>query len=98
MRFRGFSRPAPCQNQARAQRPQGPVTRAHGPASTAIAPVLVHFAAGLPNPIDLPPEALREVAVADAPLEEVRDVVRLFPWLLPGLALNAAFLRAALDG
>lgn len=38
--------------------------------------------------------ALVAAAQADAPLDEVRDVVRLFQWLLPGLVTNVACLRA----
>ena len=51
---------------------------------------------GLPNPGRLTPEDLQSSALRDAPLEEVRDVVRLFQWLLPGLIVNVAFLRAQL--
>ena len=50
----------------------------------------------LPNPGRLTPESLQSSALRDAPLEEVRDVVRLFEWLLPGLIVNVAFLRAQL--
>ncbi|KUF08894.1 hypothetical protein [Pseudoponticoccus marisrubri] len=56
----------------------------------------VVLAAGLPNPTRLSSDALREAAAADATCEEVLAVVRLFQWLLPGLALNVAFLRAQL--
>ncbi|MDH3593331.1 MAG: halocarboxylic acid dehydrogenase DehI family protein [Rhodospirillales bacterium] len=47
----------------------------------------------LPNPGGLSPVALRKAADADAPLEEVLAVCRLFQWLLPGLATNVAFFR-----
>ncbi len=50
----------------------------------------------LPNPGALTAEALRAAAAADAPFEELRDVCRLFQWLLPGLVTNVAFLRAQL--
>ena len=50
----------------------------------------------LPNPGGLTAERLRAAAAADAPLEEVVDVVRLFQWLLPGLVTNVAYLRAQL--
>ena len=50
----------------------------------------------LPNPGRLTPEGLQSAALRDAPLEEVRDVVRLFQWLLPGLIVNVAFLRTQL--
>ena len=55
---------------------------------------IVDAALALPNPGSLTPEALQASAAADATLEEVRDVVRLFQWLLPGLATNVAFFRA----
>lgn len=41
-------------------------------------------------------EALREAARSNAPEGEVLSVVRLFQWLLPGLAANIAFFRAQL--
>ncbi|MBO9463680.1 hypothetical protein J7443_00420 [Tropicibacter sp. R15_0] len=56
----------------------------------------VALAAGLPNPTGLSSDALREAAAADATSEDVLAVVRLFQWLLPGLALNVAFLREQL--
>lgn len=56
----------------------------------------VALAAGLPNATGLSGDALREAARADARCEDVLAVVRLFQWLLPGLAVNVAFLRAQL--
>jgi len=53
-------------------------------------------AATLPNPGRLSADALRKAAGEDAPVEEVRDVCRLFQWLLPGLITNVAYLRAQL--
>ena len=50
----------------------------------------------LPNPAGLTAEALQKAAARDASLEEVTSVVRLFQWLLPGLATNVAFFRAQL--
>ena len=50
----------------------------------------------LPNPGDITAAGLREAAARDAPVEEVRDVCRLFQWLLPGLVINVAYLRAQL--
>jgi hypothetical protein len=47
----------------------------------------------LPNPGGLNGEALRAAARADAPLEEILAVTRLFQWLLPGLIVNVAYLR-----
>ncbi|MEO1459259.1 MAG: halocarboxylic acid dehydrogenase DehI family protein, partial [Pseudomonadota bacterium] len=51
------------------------------------------LADALPNPEALGAEALQEAAVQDASLEEVRAVVRLFQWLLPGLVVNVAVFR-----
>lgn len=51
----------------------------------------------LPNPAKLTPERLHQVAAQDASVDEVLDVVRLFQWLLPGLAVNVACLRAQLE-
>lgn len=50
----------------------------------------------LPNYGDLRGEALRLAARSGASESEVLSVVRLFQWLLPGLALNVAFFRAQL--
>jgi hypothetical protein len=50
----------------------------------------------LPNPGGVTAETLRAAAEKDAPLEEIRDVCRLFQWLLPGLVTNVAYLRAQL--
>ncbi len=58
--------------------------------------VLERVAHALPNPAGLRGRALREAAAADAPLDEVITVARLFQWLLPGLVTNVAFLRAQL--
>lgn len=56
----------------------------------------VDLALGLPNPAGLTPEVLRESAAADAPVDELIEVVRLFQWLLPGLIANVAHFRAQL--
>jgi hypothetical protein len=50
----------------------------------------------LPNYGNLRGEALRAAAGSSAPEGEVLSVVRLFQWLLPGLATNIAFFRAQL--
>ena len=50
-----------------------------------------------PNPGGLDAEALRQAAVQDASLEEVREVCRLFQWLLPGLITNVAFFSHQLQ-
>ncbi len=57
---------------------------------------VVAEARSLPNPGGLVPEALQAAAAADASLEEVLAVVRLFQWLLPGLLVNVAFFREQL--
>ncbi|MDJ0782128.1 MAG: hypothetical protein QNJ22_09145 [Desulfosarcinaceae bacterium] len=50
-------------------------------------------AEGLPNPGGLSSSALREAAEADAGLDEIIQVCRLFQWLLPGLITNVAYFR-----
>lgn len=69
----------------------------------ALAVANVHDAAvaaamSLPNPAALGPEDLIAAAGCDAALEEIRDVVRLFQWLLPRLAVNVACLRRQITG
>lgn len=54
-------------------------------------------AEGLPNPGGLSSGALRRAAEADASLEEVIQVCRLFQWLLPGLITNVAYFRHQLE-
>jgi len=54
-------------------------------------------AVGLPNPGRLSSGALRRAAEADASLEEVIQVCRLFQWLLPGLITNVAYFRHQLE-
>ena len=53
-------------------------------------------AEGLPNPGGLSSAALRRAAEADADLDEVIGVCRLFQWLLPGLITNVAYFRRQL--
>ena len=50
----------------------------------------------LPNPGGLSAATLRRAAGKDAAFEEIRDMCRLFQWLLPGLVTNIAYLRAQL--
>jgi hypothetical protein len=50
----------------------------------------------LPNPSGLATADLHTAAAADASVEEILDVCRVFQWLLPGLAVNSAYLRAQL--
>lgn len=54
-------------------------------------------AANLPNPGGISAAMLRSAAEKDAEFEEIRDVCRLFQWLLPGLITNVAYLRAQLQ-
>ncbi len=53
--------------------------------------------AALPNPGALSATALRQAAEADAPIDEVMEVCRLFQWLLPGLMTNVAYFRHQLE-
>ncbi len=76
--------------------------RAGTPAHEAICRAIHDRAAALvaedlPNPGKLSADALRRAAEADAGLDEVRQAVRLFQWLLPGLIVNVAYLRHQLD-
>jgi hypothetical protein len=50
----------------------------------------------LPNPAQLTSVGLRAAAQADTSLDELIDCTRLFAFLLPGLTVNVAFLRAQL--
>ncbi len=56
----------------------------------------VQLALDLPNPGALTSDQLQTAAKRDASLDEVLDVVRLFQYLLPGLAVNVGFFRAQL--
>jgi hypothetical protein len=56
----------------------------------------VSIVRSLPNYGNLHGEALRLAARSSAPEGEVLSAVRLFQWLLPGLAVNIAFFRAQL--
>ena len=51
----------------------------------------------LPNPGDLSSQALRRAAEADADLDEIIQVCRLFQWLIPGLIVNVAYFRHQLE-
>ena len=53
----------------------------------------VSRAGELPNMSEITPRQLIGCAERDAKLSEVLSVVRLFQWLLPGLAVNVAALR-----
>ena len=51
----------------------------------------------LPNPGGLSSKALRQAAEADASLDEIIQVCRLFQWLIPGLITNVAYFRHQLE-
>lgn len=53
----------------------------------------VSIALSLPNVTGLTARDLQEAAANDSSVAEVLAVVRLFQWLLPGLAVNVGFLR-----
>lgn len=56
----------------------------------------VELVKDLPNPAGLSPEELMKATGDDGAPEEILDVVHLFQWLLPGLAVNVAFFRVQL--
>lgn len=58
---------------------------------------LVGRASRLPNPSGLTASAVREAAAGAASQDEIREVCRLFQWLLPGLVTNVAFFRHQLS-
>jgi hypothetical protein len=51
----------------------------------------------LPNPGGLSSKTLRQAAEADASLDEIIQVCRLFQWLIPGLITNVAYFRHQLE-
>lgn len=69
---------------------------AYEPAVTRVHDVAVGLAQELPNPTGLTPDRLIASARVDADPGEILSVVRLFQWLLPGLAVNVAVLRKQL--
>lgn len=60
---------------------------------TSVHETAVQLAQGLPNPRSLTVAQLRKAAEENKQIGDAREVVRLFQWLLPGLALNVAFFR-----
>jgi hypothetical protein len=56
----------------------------------------VRLARALPNPSNLSPTTLRAAAARDGAEDDIREMVALFQWLLPGLATNVAFFRRQL--
>ena len=65
-------------------------------AVTEIHDLLVELSTKLPNPNGLTSAALRQAAIDDGSLDDIRRTVELFQWLLPGLILNVACFRAQL--
>jgi hypothetical protein len=68
----------------------------HAGAVNRVHHMAVEVALGLPNPAGLSSDALKKAAAEDGPIDDILSVVRLFQWLLPGLVVNVAFLRAQL--
>ncbi|WP_417524422.1 halocarboxylic acid dehydrogenase DehI family protein [Marinovum sp.] len=66
---------------------------AHGAAVEAVHARAVELALGLPGLQGLSQHSLAAPANAGASADEVQDVVRLFQWLLPGLAVNVGYFR-----
>lgn len=71
-------------------------TPAYETAAERVHAAAVDLALGLPNPGGLTPETLAAAAARDGEPAEIADVVRLFQWLLPGLATNVAAFRRQL--
>ena len=63
------------------------------PAVRRVHDAAVSLASGLPNMSKITPQQLIDCAKQDGQLSEVVSVVRLFQWLLPGLAVNVAVFR-----
>lgn len=66
------------------------------PAVARVHDTAIALVSAMPNVTGITPENLRNAANTDATAEEVLEVVRLFQWLLPGLAVNVAFFREQL--
>ena len=58
----------------------------------------IEKALSLPNPASLTPAKLIIACKNTNQYEEIKEVVSLFQWLLPGLATNVSYLRAQLNG
>lgn len=71
-------------------------TPAYEPAVQSVHDFAVDKMRRLPNPGGLTAKLLQKAAAQDASLEEITSVVRLFQWVLPGLATNVAYFRAQL--
>ena len=58
----------------------------------------IEKALSLPNPASLTSAKLIIACKNTNQYEEIKEVVSLFQWLLPGLATNVSYLRAQLNG
>lgn len=96
--YRAFARWPSYLGQAWADLAPHVPTDAYQNAVTGVHETANALATTLPNPTGLTPDVLTDAARQDATHDEVLSVVRLFQWLLPGLATNVAFFRAQLQG
>jgi hypothetical protein len=71
-------------------------TDAYEQAVTCVHDKACELARSLANPTGLTSEQLLAAASKDADPSEILDVVRLFQWLLPSLAVNVAYFRGQL--
>ena len=69
---------------------------AHEALASEVHRLAVEIALDLPNPLGLSPETLREAAAADASVDEVLAVSRVFHHLLPGLCVNMGYFESQL--
>ncbi len=68
-------------------------TPAHEALAQGVHDRAVEAARSLPNPAGLTSAALRAAAERDAPADEIREVSKLFFYLIPGLVTNVAVFR-----
>ena len=94
--YRAFARWPSCFNAGWADLRQAALSESYEPAVKVVHDKAVALASALPNPSGLTVADLIAAAKRDAPCQEVLEVVKLFQWLLPGLVVNVAFLRAQL--
>ena len=94
--YRAFARwPSYFDRAWRDLRPRisGPAYEQH---VTKVHQTAVQLVQSLPNPTGLTGAQLQKAAREDRQIGDAVEVVRLFQWLLPGLALNVAFFRQQL--
>jgi hypothetical protein len=94
--YRAFARWPSCFNAGWADLRQAALSESYEPVVKLVHDKAVALASALPNPSGLTAADLIAAAKCDAPCQEVLEVVKLFQWLLPGLVVNVAFLRAQL--